>query len=309
MIFLPIDIDPVSRVVKRPEHRRSLPGSSEDIYYDTKFGKYCDRPASLDELTYPRFWELYYQDYHRQQLDNDQWVIVNDTLRNEFDEEDGELKEDENVVGADNNYVSDNISISDLPLRVLDAKNRKWRRRASRDAVTRFRFYSLDGDDAEMYALKMILRVQPVRRETLEEIVLAGSFLQYALNSGIMEKEVEARAILETCIRRGFDEQRIRDQAQRLIDGGFLEKDVGDALIMEHLPFIEEQARFRREQDRVTDHAAANVYNLKHMQSPAFYAQSFSNTQRQAFEYLTAIWENKEQVSYHYIPVLYSNVT
>ena len=289
MVFLPIDIDPVSRVVKRPEHLRNLDPTSTEIYYDTKFAKYCDRAVALEDLTYPSFWSLYYQPPVPKKLEDEHWILENDALRIEFDNE----NQADEVADDDLLCLESKESVT-----VTDLKRRKWRKRGGREAVVRFRFYSLDGDDAELYALKLILKVTPVRREMLPTLMIDGSFLKYALASGIMQAEVEARSILEACVRRGFDEQHIRDEAQRLINGGYLDADAGEELILEHLPFIKQNTLYREQVAKISDEAGMNAYNLKHMQSSAYYVVQFSDTQRAAFDFVTSLWQAGKQVWY-----------
>ena len=56
-VFLPVDLDPITRVVKRAQHRSQLEGQSDDIYYDNRLEKYFQRSDELEAVTYPDYHE------------------------------------------------------------------------------------------------------------------------------------------------------------------------------------------------------------------------------------------------------------
>ena len=64
VIYLPIELTPSSKVIKRKQHLPSDP-HSEDIFYNTKFDKYLNRPKELNNVTYPDFYRHYIIRYNR----------------------------------------------------------------------------------------------------------------------------------------------------------------------------------------------------------------------------------------------------
>jgi hypothetical protein len=54
-LFLPIDIDPVSRCLKKPADRAKLDAESRDIFYDNKLEKYFQRSSELEDVTYANY--------------------------------------------------------------------------------------------------------------------------------------------------------------------------------------------------------------------------------------------------------------
>jgi hypothetical protein len=56
-VFLPIDLDPKSRMIKREIHMKNLEPGSTKLFYPTKLEKYLDRPSELEDVTYTQFYE------------------------------------------------------------------------------------------------------------------------------------------------------------------------------------------------------------------------------------------------------------
>ncbi|OWA54733.1 hypothetical protein BV898_19133 [Hypsibius exemplaris] len=168
IIFLPIDIVPVSRVVKRKKHREADKGDSP--YYDTKLDKYFLRSELLEDVTYQQYFEQYYVKYDKKLAPQE----PDDYAR---DDEEETMRKDNPTFFVDQTAVK-----------------RKWVRRANpaRYAVVRFRYFAPHGNNVESYCLIKLLRAKPARRSTVEGwIAEFGSYLSACIHLGLVEKGAE----------------------------------------------------------------------------------------------------------------------
>ena len=57
VVFLPTEVKPKQRYLKPQGEISGLPKQSNDIYMETRFETYLQRPTELLEITYPTFYQ------------------------------------------------------------------------------------------------------------------------------------------------------------------------------------------------------------------------------------------------------------
>ena len=123
-----------------------------------------------------------------------------------------------------------------------------WIRRAKM-VITRHRFISSVGDDAEKYYQQKYLLSVPITED--HEVVLnPKSWVELCAQSGMCDDHLDALSCLQSAISRGFHTDHLRSLAQLYIEHGFLSEQEADTFLSD-IPVLGMQDE---PQATVTDH-------------------------------------------------------
>ena len=182
---------------------------------------------------------------------------------------------------------------------LADKQGHYWVRRSTM-AVTRYRFISPVGDDQEkFYEQKYLLHVCM----TDEDDVVHNpprSWLELCASKGMCDAHIDALSCLQSAISRGFNIESLRALAQLYIDHKFISEDEADGFLSE-IPVMGE--RDDEPQGEVTDHLFTDPdsdLGTLVPNRPSFsideYVQSFTDSQRRAFDWVSTALQNDQQI-------------
>jgi hypothetical protein len=204
VVYMPTEFDPKVSYLKR---QQDLPQdrSSKDIFYETLFQKYLDRPVKLQNVTYPDFCRQYRYD--------------NKTSKSDISDDDTEV-------------------IHQSGSGLQDKKGRKIiKRPKGKEAVPRWRFLVPCGDDQEsFYEQKLILNIPFTSATAKSRISEANSSKTYTEECAIrdmLEKTDDSMAVLHLAEKHGYSLKRLKDIAQKLTSSGWLEAAEADIFLTE----------------------------------------------------------------------------
>ena len=122
---------------------------------------------------------------------------------------------------------------------LADRVGHYWIRRAKM-VITRHRFISSVGDDAEKYYQQKYLLSVPLTED--HEVVLnpPRSCVEVCVQSGMCDAHLDALSCLKSAISRGFHTDQLKSLAQLYIEHGFLPEQEADTFLSD-IPVLGEQ--------------------------------------------------------------------
>ena len=275
VIYLPTEIHPEYSFLKRKEH---LPRdrNSTDVFYDNLLQKYMDRPLQLEDMLYEEWASKYMPDRNV--------ARPSDIATNS---------------GGDD---SDIDAEPDLPTVLTYIKGRKWRRR-NIEAVPRWRFFMPNGENQENYYMQKLVLNLPLRRDMqiLSPENQSQTYLEECAIRNLLSREDDALNSLHDAQQRGFSLRRLRRMAHQLREMDWIGQDefntfIEEATTIQHNNANDEQ-REVTEADIETEEAdMANLMIEHDTVNLDQYVSTFSETQRQAFNYITQSLSSGQQV-------------
>eukprot|EP00112_Aurelia_sp_Birch-Aquarium-sp1_P026726 Seg968.10 transcript_id=Seg968.10/GoldUCD/mRNA.D3Y31 product="hypothetical protein" protein_id=Seg968.10/GoldUCD/D3Y31 len=280
IVYLPTEFNPEYGFVKRREHLPEDPEST-DVFYDNYLQKYMDRPIQLEHLLYP------------------DWA-ANYAIARGASAEAAEDSED-----SDGNSDQSDAEESILPRGVLtDLKGRRWKRR-TKEAVPRWKFYLPNGDNQENYYMQKLILNCPLRRnqDIFSEENQSKSYMEECTLRNLLSQEDDALNALHDAHQRGFSIRRLRRMAQQLVDANWIGEDEFNNFIDE-VTTIQRANMHNAEEQELEDvdieHDEADLGALALGEREEIdingYVSSFSQSQRAAFDHITANLSSGKQV-------------
>jgi len=168
IIFFQSNINPKYKFLKRKRHLPTDP-SSTNLFYDTKFEIYLDRPVELKNYLYNEYYE--------------QFVIA--VVKANDDDPDHEVKNQKDHSDANNgndllncSYVSEYDCSANAQTKrrkgkiYQDLKGRNvYKRNHEQFCITRWRLLNTYGEESEEYFEQLLLKRCPFDKETILEII------------------------------------------------------------------------------------------------------------------------------------------
>ena len=273
VINLPTDLNPAYGFLKR---KRDLPNNpdSEDVFNSNLLEKYMERPPQLENVLYVDWAEKYMLDRSHSSLFS----------RVQDDDESGD----------------DEAPDANRPM--VDTAGRRWKRR-NVEAVARWRFYLLNGDNQEDYYMQKLVLNVPLRKNTpvISENNQSGTCMEECAICNLVDHKDDAIMALQDARHRGFSLDRLRRMAQSLRDMDWIGEDEFNA-------FIDEVTTAHRvdameEEQEVTDAdfnpAYSELGNLRmnddHIDLAEF-EQTLSPSQKRAYDYITQYLSTGKQL-------------
>ena len=275
VIYLPTEINPEYSFLKRKEH---LPHdrNSTDVFYDNLLQKYMYRPLQLEDMLYEEWASKYMPDRNV--------ARQSDTAMNS---------------GGDD---SDMDAEPTLPTVLTDIKGRKWRRR-NIEAIPRWRFFMPNGENQENYYMQKLVLNLPLRRDMqiLSPENQSQTYLEECALRNLLSREDDALNSLHDAQQRGFSLRRLRRMAHQLREMDWIGQDEFNTFIEEATTIQHDNANDEQREVTEADIEAeeADMANLMIEHDPIDldqYVSTFSESQRQAFNYITQSLSSGKQV-------------
>ena len=268
VLYLPVEIQPSTKVFKRKAHLPKDPEST-DVYYDSKIEKYLERPKELREVTYPDFYRKY--------------TYRTSVKAPEDEHPDSDIEEQpvDNTVGP-----------------WTDRKNRTVVKRR-REIAIRFPFLLPYDDQQEQYCLRLLLENFPWDVETVKTILSPENkkrtYLEECVLRGIWKDIEMGQPFLEDAQNQGIDEYRLRELAGVLYQNGYLKEEfmqkLFDTLTKSSSVFKEYEMYVTGELD--AERNPVMNLDLKPMEE---YVSTFTEDQSRIFEDIRQMIAEKQQV-------------
>ncbi|MCP3664444.1 MAG: AAA family ATPase, partial [Gammaproteobacteria bacterium] len=214
VIFLTTETEPKMGILKQQKHLPKDP-SSEDVFYDTKLDKYCQRPKECESIKYPEYFEQYtFTGTVRDRLEEDAIPEIQE-IRSppEIDEHQDENQEMEPQLPQN---IPPDAESEGRQFFVDTKKNKVFLRRADHHALTRCKFYKATGEDQEKYFEQKVVMTQTFRsrEELLQKRDEAGSWLLLAVSLDLLTDK--DKSDMQASSGKGVSIENIRQMADQM---------------------------------------------------------------------------------------------
>ena len=281
VMYLPIELIPTSKVIKRKEHRPTDP-DSENVFYDSKIEKYLQRPKELKNLTYFDFFRQY-----KYAVKPKPKSSVNQPVESE-----------------DSDEEVDRESLASAPVErpLRDDSNRTVVKRRH-PIVIRTRFMLPWGEDQEMYCLRLLLQNFPLNigEDFISKENKTGTFLEECNLRGFWDPRDVSLAFLGQADSMGFSMLRLWDYARLLVKNNLMQKPEIIEYFKTHGNRDIDGPNFQKggillNKEDDPDSTFKFPVKERDLLTVAEYEAMFNEEQRRIFNYIRDAWSKGERV-------------